>query len=282
MILIPEKLDNIFVIDNMNSELFGEMHSINENIVVDLSSTSFTYPFGMVSLLVGLENLNKLKPVIIDFNKTPNALLSYIERMNFFNFLPDEILNGYDLNYLRNRKRNNLSEVLLEITPITQTEDVYNLTDCIYKIFSNKVSSRVTNNIMNIVTELANNILDHSESTGYVAIQFYKKSNTIRMAIIDDGIGIINKFKTEVTHIHEPLRILKKAFKLGNSTRENIPGGKGLKNMWANSYDPIFSDTTIFLKTGENIYKIKEDNIVLEKKTSKYKGTFYDFTIKIA
>lgn len=135
---------------------------------------------------------------------------------------------------------------------------------------------------MNIVTELANNILDHSGSRGYVAIQFYKRSKIIRMAIIDDGIGIINKFKNQVTHIHEPLRILKKAFKIGNSTRENTPGGKGLKNMWTKSYDPIFSDTTIYLKTGENIYKIEKDKIILAKKTSEYKGTFYEFTIKVA
>lgn len=280
IIEVPAKLEKVEEIDELNFNLYQEIYSSNQEVVIDLSQTSFTYPFGMVSLLVGLENLSKHKNIKIDFNKTPNVFLSYIERMNFFEYLPSEIVNDYDLSYLKQRKRNNLSEVLLEITKIEKKQDVYKLTDCLYQIFHNKVSTRVTTNIISIVTELANNILDHSESTGYVAVQYYK-SNIIRMAIIDDGVGIVNKFKSKVQHINEPLRILKKAFKIRNSTRENMLGGRGLRHMRESSYDEMFSSTTIHLKTGENIYSIEKDNIILLKETTEYRGTYYDFTIKI-
>ena len=77
--------------------------------------------------------------------------------------------------------RNNCSEVLLEITSICEPNDVYILTDSIYTIFKGvKVSPRVTANVANIVTELANNILDHSGSSGYVAIQYYKKVKLLK------------------------------------------------------------------------------------------------------
>lgn len=280
IIVVPAKLEIVDVIDGLNSKIYKEMYSPGHETVVDFSETSFSYPFGMVSLLVGLENLSKLKNVKIVFNNTPNAFLSYIERMNFFKFLPEEILDGYDLNYLKQRKRNNLGEVLLEITKIKDPEDVYAVTNSLYKIFDKKVSPRVTSNIVGIVTELATNIIHHSESTGYVAVQYYK-SNIVRMAIVDDGIGIINKYQPKVQHINEPLRVLKKAFKIGNSTRENMYGGKGLRHMWDSSYDDMFSSTQIYLKTGDNIYSIERDNIILLKKTSEYKGTYYDFTIKI-
>lgn len=280
IIKVPEKLEAVVVIDELNSKIFNAVSSYESEIEVDVSHTSFSYPFGMVSLLVGLENLSRFKKVTVDFNKAPNAFLSYIERMNFFDYLPDEMVANFDLSYLKRRKRNNLSETLLEITKIKEHKDVYEITNSLYKIFDGKVSTRVTNNIVNIVTELANNIVDHSESTGYVAVQYYK-SNIIRMAIVDDGIGIVNKYQAKVQHIKEPLRVLKKAFKIGNSTRVDMPGGKGLRHMWDSSYDEMFSSTQIYLKTGDNIYSIEQDNIILVEKTKHYKGTYYDFTIKI-
>lgn len=281
-IIVSNRLDGMITIDRLNQRIYSGKHALEEEIKINLSDTEFTYPIGMIALLLGINNIAKSKKVIIDFESVPRTFLSYIERLNFFEFIPTYILNGYDLNYLKNRTRNDTSDVLLEIMQLKTTDDVMKLTESIYSIFLSKgVSGKVINNINNIATELATNIIDHSEGNGYVAIQYYKTTNTIRLAIADDGVGIINKYRIRVPHLTNQLDILKSAFQDRSSTRESL-GGKGLNNMRLHSFADNFEYTSVHLKTGNNIYDIQSRDITVIKTTSNYPGTYYDFCIKIA
>ena len=70
---MPESLESIFITDKLNIDLYNSKYLSDDEVIIDMSNTRFTYPFGMVSLLMGLENLSREKKVLVDFNRVPNA-----------------------------------------------------------------------------------------------------------------------------------------------------------------------------------------------------------------
>ncbi|MCT1540252.1 MULTISPECIES: ATP-binding protein [Lysinibacillus] len=279
-ILLPNIVSSIASIDSFNQQVYAAIDKKYKNIKINASNLTFITPLGMVSLVLAIQNLNKFMDVHLDLNGCQNV--SYLERLNFFKNLPPNILRDYHIEEFELRNRNDTSSILLEILPLKTEEDVECMTDSIFKIFTqNHLSKKIANNIMNITTELGTNILHHSEGNGYVTIQLYKTSNKIRIGIADDGVGIIQKFKTKTNSSVAQHEILRRAFMVNESTRESS-GGMGLNNMRINSFAGSFKNTRLLLKTGNNIYDILSRDIHIFKTTSAYPGTYYDFCIEIA
>ncbi|WP_285396087.1 ATP-binding protein [Lysinibacillus sp. fls2-241-R2A-57] len=279
-ILLPNIVSSIASIDSFNQQIYAAIEKKYKTIVIDASNLVFITPLGMISMILGIKNLNKYMDVYLDLNKC--EIVSYLERLNFFEYIPKNIISNCCLEEYKSRNRNDTSSILLEILPLTDDDDLECMTDSILKIFSeNNLSSKVVNNIVNITTELGTNIYHHSEGQGYVTVQLYKKSSKIRIGIADDGIGIINKFKVKATATDNQHEILRKAFMKNETTREDA-GGLGLNTMRVNSFADSFKNSSVLLKTGNNIYNILCRDIQIYKTTSFYPGTYYDFCIEIA
>jgi anti-sigma regulatory factor (Ser/Thr protein kinase) len=96
--------------------------------------------------------------------------------------------------------------------PLTRITDSQQLTKFITDIVPLlHLDPRQADSIKYVVSELVRNVLEHSESKqgAVVSAQYYKKSNTIRIGIVDAGVGIkktINNAYPAKTHL-EAIRL---------------------------------------------------------------------------
>lgn len=115
----------------------------------------------------------------------------YLERMGLFKFLG--IKSGITINehepagrfipLTQIKNSEELTEFLKEITPLLHLED-----------------PRSAQSIKYIVSELVRNVIEHSQSPygAVLSAQYFKKSNSIRLGIVDTGVGI----KSTINHSH--------------------------------------------------------------------------------
>lgn len=106
----------------------------------------------------------------------------YFERMGLFNFL--KINSGIKVQ---------AHEPAGRFIPITNIKTSQKLNDFITEMIPLlHLSPEKTEPIKYIISELVRNVLEHSYSDkgAMVAAQYYKKSNTIRIGIVDVGVGI--------------------------------------------------------------------------------------------
>lgn len=92
----------------------------------------------------------------------------------------------------------------IPLTKITNSEELTRfMTDMIPLLHLDPVKS---DSIKYVVSELVRNVLEHAEAKegAIVSAQYYKKSNTIRIGIVDAGVGIkktINNAYSAKTHL---------------------------------------------------------------------------------
>ena len=121
-----------------------------------------------------------VKHVVID--EVTATSKHYLTRMRLYDFLrlpsPDSIVehdaSGRFIPLTRVQDSNELAAVLKDITPLLH------------------LPPEDARPIRYIVSELVRNVLEHANSSGgaIVCAQYYSKSNTIRLGIVDTGIGI--------------------------------------------------------------------------------------------
>lgn len=117
--------------------------------------------------------------------KIPNLMASsgsYLDSMGLFNFTSQESP------YLINKKDPSGRFIPLTIikTSIEQSKFISDMIPLLH------LPPEKTDAIKYVIGELVRNVLEHSmsETGAIVAAQYYKKSNTIRIGICDNGIGI--------------------------------------------------------------------------------------------
>ena len=111
-----------------------------------------------------------------------------------------------------------------------------------------------------IVSELVRNVLEHSQSSGgaIVSAQYYKKSNTIRIGIVDNGVGIkstINQSHHAATHL-ESIRLALTPGITGTTNKEGgteFNAGAGL--FFIKSIAKVNRDFFI-IYSGDAMYKL--------------------------
>jgi len=128
--------------------------------------------------------------------KLEAASKHYLERMGLFKLL--EIKSGIKVIEHESAGR---------FIPLSQITNSQELTDFIKDMIPLlHLEPKQVEPIKHIVSELARNVLEHSESKygAILSAQYYKKSNTIRIGIADTGIGIketINRSHFASTHL---------------------------------------------------------------------------------
>ncbi len=211
----------------------------SENInYIDLQEVIFIDPFGMVGILEAgrfLQSKNIRKTLILPESED---VLRYLERMDFFKYAGRYFYLEPDRPDLSDRYlRSAYSDVLLEITPIEKSDDIHFIVGKVkkraYAILETHLhyDEHAINGFIVALSEVCQNIIEHSENTGFVGIQKYhfqkRDRNVVKIAVMDLGIGFKESLAESVP-IADDLDAIEKAFVHGISRHRDKGRGHGL------------------------------------------------------
>jgi anti-sigma regulatory factor (Ser/Thr protein kinase) len=166
----------------------------DEKLLVDARHARWASPFGLTALLT----LAQSRPERAAF-APPEAddTLSYWTRAGFFKYANDlfEIVGNSP-----RQKQSGESDVLLEITPITKSDDVHEIVGRIQQkaqhILTRELNldAKATMGFAMTLSEACQNIVEHAGRGGWVAVQTYKWTKrlgrrVVVIAVSDAGVG---------------------------------------------------------------------------------------------
>ena len=205
---------------------------------IDLQEVAFIDPYGMVGLL----ELGKILKADGNENelylpKSENVL-KYLERMDFFRFAPEYfVLECVKTDVTDRYLRRSHSDVLLEITAIERADDIHFIVGKVKKrahaILAKHLhyDERAINGFIVALSEVCQNIIEHSEDMGFVGIQkYYFKNmdkNLVKIAVMDTGIGF-RKSLSKRFSLKSDLQSIEKALLHGASRYRDEGRGHGL------------------------------------------------------
>ena len=212
-------------------------------MLVDARHVRWADPYGMTGLLALGKHLGAdgSRPLL----QLPDApeVVSYLGRMGFLRQAEQLFeLHGPP----RPRRQAGSSTVLLEITPINSHEDVHDVIDQIQDRAGTILTERLSYSgadagmFSMVLSEVCQNIIEHAEAGGWVAIQTYNwkrrlNRQVVVIAVADMGIG----FKGSLAREHaarygdrwSDATALEAAF-IHGMTRFRDPGrGQGMKQI---------------------------------------------------
>lgn len=173
-----------------------------EDVVLDLAHLEFIDPYGMVGLLELGEYLARLNLTPALVPPLAADVVKYLERLDFFKFAPSLYgFSGLLPNPCERFRRKRESDVLLEITRVESSLDIHDIVTTVKRRAGKILNKHLKYNSSDIdkflvaVSEVCQNIPEHSKSTGWVGIQkyFYGKrlsKNVAKIAVMDLGIGM--------------------------------------------------------------------------------------------
>lgn len=205
---------------------------------IDLRDVSFIDPYGMLGLLeIGelcmLEDVKKTVTL-----PQSGEVCAYLERMDFFTHARRYFSLDHSPCQTTNQKsRSPESDVLLEITLIERSNDIHTIVgtvrDRAQAILATHLhyDDRAINSFIVALSEVCQNIIEHSENKGFVGIQKYRfqsmNKNVVKIAVMDAGIGfrksLAGRFK-----LRSDLDAVEQALFHGASRYEDEGRGHGL------------------------------------------------------
>ncbi|MCK5140317.1 MAG: ATP-binding protein [Thermodesulfovibrionia bacterium] len=211
---------------------------ISNQTQLDLRDISFIDPYGMVGILeIGRFFYSKgnNKSLIVPYSED---VLKYLERMDFFKYAEKYFKLEPDApKFINQYSRKSFSDVLLEITSIEKSDDIHFIVGKVKKrahaILETHLhyNERAINGFIVALSEACQNIIEHSENTGFVGIQKYHfqniNKNVVKIAVMDLGIG----FKKSLEGLHtikDDIEALEKALLHGASRYADRGRGHGL------------------------------------------------------
>jgi anti-sigma regulatory factor (Ser/Thr protein kinase) len=224
-------------------------HIFRESPTIDLQEVAFIDPYGMVGLLeIGeLAKSEGIQKTL--FLPKSEEVLKYLERMDFFKFANKYFrLEPPEPEISEKYLRSSYSDVLLEITPIEKSDDIHFIVGKVksraHAILAKHLhyDERAINDFIVALSEVCQNILEHSEDTGFVGIQKYHfqnlNKNVVKIAVMDIGIGF-RKSLSERLKLKDDLEAVEKALLHGESRYSDRGRGHGLASVrrFANQWD---------------------------------------------
>ena len=216
----------------------GQAFQKNTSHIIDLRHMSFIDPYGMVGLLeLGEFFISKEIPKTIYLPES-EEVIKYLERMDFFKYAAKYFsLEPSELKIPDKYSRSSFSDVLLEITPIEKSDDIHFIVSKV-KERANKIlkkhlhyNDNAINGFIVALSEVCQNIIEHSEHTGFVGIQKYHfnniNKNVVKIAVMDLGIGFKNSLKTRFD-IKDDIDAIGRALLHGASRYADTGRGHGL------------------------------------------------------
>jgi len=228
--------------------------------ILDAKHISFVKPYGIIALLLATRQLAAHSEYPLQLKNIPSNIHSYLQRMNFFNVshnwltTPDTLEESW--------ARSAYTPNLLEITVISNSDDVLNIVSRASRIFSRWLILPDLNGLLSVISELCANVYEHSQDQlGCVLIQKHSSEQQgyvqVHLSVGDIGCGI----RGSLAAIHkdigpEPIKHLL-AVMQGRTSRQTGRGGLGLPRVeqivrQQNGYLWIRSETAALLRRGAN------------------------------
>ena len=227
------------VINQITEETFEQvLQSFEKSSEIELQKVSFIDPFGMVGILeIGRVFKSDVNLKVLYLPESEDVL-KYLERMDFFKFAHRYFrLEPFKPEISEKYLRSSYSDVLLEITTIEKSDDIHFIVGKVknraHAILTKHLNydERAINGFIVSLSEVCQNILEHSESKGFVGIQKYHfqgmGKNVVKIAVMDTGIGF-RKSLSERFSLKNDLHSIEKALLHGASRYEDEGRGHGL------------------------------------------------------
>lgn len=205
---------------------------------IDLSDISFIDPYGMLGLLeIGelcmLEDVRKTVTL-----PRSGEVCAYLDRMDFFTHARRYFsFDQPSCPTAHPKSRNKDSDVLLEITPVERSNDIHAIVGTVQDrakaILERhlRYDDRAINRFIVALSEVCQNIIEHSENKGFVGIQKYRfqkiGKNVVRIAVMDVGVGFRKSLSSRFT-LRSDREAIEKALLHGASRYEDEGRGHGL------------------------------------------------------
>jgi len=212
--------------------------NLSKKEVIDLRDVIFIDPYGMVGVLETgryLLSCNQRWTILLPESED---VLKYLERMDFFRFADDYFNIVSEKPAISDKYlRSFFSDVLLEITRISKSDDIHFIAGSVrkraHKILTTHLhyDDRAIDGFIVALSEVCQNIIEHSGNTGYVGIQKYhfKKisRNVVKIAVMDLGIGFQRSLSERIP-VNNDIDAIEKALLQGVSRYEDVGRGHGL------------------------------------------------------
>jgi len=210
----------------------------NDISSIDIGEATFIDPYGMVGMLEIGELLKSEGTKKTIYLPESEEVLKYLERMDFFKFAAEYFnLEPSKPQISGKYLRSSYSDVLLEITPIEKSDDIHfivgKVKDRAHSILAKHLhyDDKVINGFIVALSEVCQNILEHSKTKGYVGIQKYSwqnlNKNIVKIAVMDSGIGF-RKSLSERFRLKNDFEAIDKALLHGASRYADEGRGHGL------------------------------------------------------
>ncbi|MFE5321470.1 hypothetical protein ACFQ88_22430 [Paenibacillus sp. NPDC056579] len=215
-------------------------------------------------------------------------IIGYLERMNFLQLCPSNVKESFEfsnnMETYYHRNRNKKDEELDEVRVSKSDLDIIDLDKSVKKIMKAKGlhRNRVTD-IAGIVTELAQNSVEHTETDCYSCVQYYKKTNTrperVAIAICDTGRGLVKSLRNHIAYKNYH-QIVEKAIFTRATSKPEEDRGKGLMDVKQTTFD-WSSDAEFYVRTHDSAYRIHNDKLELLDVGKYFYGTYYYIVINV-
>ena len=214
------------------------LHLFREAQEIDLHDVTFIDPYGMVGILEIGEILKSKGIQKTIYLPKSDEVLKYLERMDFFRLAGEYFkLVPPEPQLSEKYLRSTYSDVLLEITPIEKSDDIHfivgKVKDRAHAILAKHLhyDERAINGFIVALSEVCQNIIEHSETKGFVGIQKYHfqsmNKNIVKIAVMDIGIGFRMSL-SERFSLKSDLEAIEKALLHGASRYAEKGRGHGL------------------------------------------------------
>ena len=204
VINVPQSLD-----ENSFEQVLEQVAQVPQDakMLLDARHTKWASPYGLSALLTLGQTRDQNRPTLA----VPEAddTLSYWTRTNFF-FYADEwfALKGV----VPRKSQSGDSQVLLELTPISKSEDVHDVVGRIQQKASQIIAKELGIDPKAIVgfamtlSEVCQNIIEHAGRGGWVMVQTYNWTKrlgrrVVVIAVCDAGVGFRRSLETSGNHV---------------------------------------------------------------------------------
>ena len=183
--------------DKSFEQIFDQVAPLppGEKIIVDARHSTWASPYGLTALLALAQSRSE-RPVL--YVPERENVSTYWSRMHFFKHAAEL----YDVQGKIHPARGaESSQVLLEVTSISQADDVHSVLDKIGQraqdalVKELSLDARVTGRFSMALSEVCQNIVEHAGRGGWVAVQRYHwrvrlgGRKVVVIAVCDSGVG---------------------------------------------------------------------------------------------
>lgn len=187
-------------------------HFKNTDLVsIDFENVQFVTPFCLLGILLNCKRISEKTKNKVSFINLNEKLFLYLNRMKFFYYALEWITVSKEYTELDPWSENPYSLNLLEISKIDKEQDrgsqdvlevVGLLRERARDIFAVWLQKDIfeVDEFVTVLSEIAQNIFEHSRDEGYVALNkyHYQDKTRINLSIMDGGIGLFNSVKEKL------------------------------------------------------------------------------------